>query len=156
MLNDTRMMDKPHLLPLEDEDDLNFYSSSSMSDKLSSTQNATMLSFDYVLQRKLFCILSPIEKKNVFQVAPVINYLFCNNEYPRNIRWYCESIRVRSKLSVNWCFHKYQILNNYSIFTLCCKFCCLLHFSWMPCIATLIIYLPFEFFYNDVFVNLSG
>ena len=91
-----------------------------------------------------FAFFHPL--KNVFQVAPVINYLFCNNEYPRNIRWYCESIRVRSKLSVNWCFHKYQILNNYSIFTLCFKCCCLLHFSWMPSIATLIIYLPFEFF----------
>ena len=62
MLNDTRMMAKPHLLPLENEDDLLFYSSSSMSDKLSSTQNATMLSFDYILQRKLFCTLSLIEK----------------------------------------------------------------------------------------------
>ena len=54
MLNDTRMMAKPHLLPLENEDDLLLYSSSSMSDKLSSTQNATMLSFDYNFAKETF------------------------------------------------------------------------------------------------------
>ena len=85
MLNDTRMMAKPHLLPLENEDDLLLYSSSSMSDKLSSTQNATMLSFDYNFAKETFFAIFH-SLKNVFQVAPVINYLFCKNEYPRNIR----------------------------------------------------------------------
>ena len=63
MLNDTRMMAKTHLPPLEDEDDLLFCNNSFMCDKPSSTQNATMLSFDYdIAKETFFCIFSFIEK----------------------------------------------------------------------------------------------
>ena len=45
-----------------DEDDLLFYNNSFMCDKLSSIQNATMLSFDYNIAKETFCA-SLIRKK---------------------------------------------------------------------------------------------